>query len=162
MQRSGIRDRTTPREPPDSASLHPGYLFGSASPGLCWARFASALRPTLPAYKTLKPKTGSCPRCRSDRSRREVSAGSRLTPRRDDERERCRSDRSRREVSAGSRLTPCRDDERERGRSDRSRREVSAGSRLTPCRDDERERGRSDRLRRDVSAANLLTPFIVI
>jgi len=45
------RDGITQREPPDSASLHPGYLFGSGSAG--HVGHASL----CPTYKTLKPSS---------------------------------------------------------------------------------------------------------
>jgi hypothetical protein len=55
MQRSEIQDRTTPREPPDSAALHPGYPFDSGSAG--FVGHASL----CPTYKTTKLQTPETP-----------------------------------------------------------------------------------------------------
>jgi hypothetical protein len=58
MQRSEIQDRTTPREPPDSAALHPGYPFDSGSAGFVGH---ASLCPTYKTTKLQNPETPVIP-----------------------------------------------------------------------------------------------------
>ena len=70
------RDGITQREPPDSAALHPGYLFDSVSAGLGWARFAL---PNLQNPETVIIPPGRAEK-RLHRAFRRMSNIRRITP----------------------------------------------------------------------------------